>query len=143
MALSERTRKFVMEITRNGTAPEDAAKAVGLPVSSVPEMMNNPAVKREIDLALGAVGIDQNYFANRLKELCEAKNANGFPDWSARAKGVQMLKDISGHDAPKQVNQSTTTYSYEERLLQIASEALPMETVREIDTVINTGQPRK
>lgn len=120
--LSERTRKFVMEITTNGTDPIVAAKSVGMPESAVPAMMNNPAIKREIDTALGVQGLDQTYFASKMRDLCEATNAKGQPDWGARAKGLTMLKDIFGYEAPKQVHQTTTVVTYEERLMMIADE---------------------
>ena len=131
MALSERTRKFVMEITTNGTEPEAAAKLVGLPAQSVPAMMNNPVIRREIDTALGIQGIDQEYFASKMRDLCEATNSKGDPDWGARAKGLVMLKDIMGYEAPKQLQQTTTVVTYEERLLMLANE----ETVTNTDLI--------
>ncbi len=131
MALSERTRKFVMEITTNGTEPEAAAKLVGLPASSVPAMMNNPVIRREIDTALSVQGIDHEYFASKMRDLCEATNSKGDPDWSARAKGLGMLKDILGYEAPKQLQQTTTVVTYEERLLMLANE----ETVTNTDLI--------
>jgi hypothetical protein len=131
--LSERTRKFVMEITTNGTAPEDAAKIAGLPVSAVPAMMNNPIIKREIDTALEAQGVDDTYFASKLRQLCDACNPKGQPDWGARAKGLAMLKEIKGHEAPKKVEQTNTTITYEERLLMIADDSgQGVQKIREI-----------
>jgi hypothetical protein len=98
--------------------PVDAAKAAGLPTAAVPEMMKNPVIRREIESALADDGITPTYFSNKLKELCEASNSKGNPDWSARAKGVSILRDIFGFDAPKKIEQKTTI-SYEERLLMI------------------------
>ena len=133
-AMSERTRKFVMEITQNGSSPPDAAKLVGLPPAAAPALMANQAVKREIDTALGVQGLDQVYFASKMRELCEATNSKGDPDWGARSKGLTMLKDIFGYEAPKQVNQTTTVVTYEERLLMLANEdaAANTEQITEI-----------
>jgi len=128
VALSERTRKFVMEITQHGTEPEAAAKLVGLPVQAVPGMMTNPAIRREIDTALNDQGIDHEYFASKMRDLCEATNSKGDPDWSARAKGLVMLKDVLGYEAPKQVQQTTTVVTYEERLLMLANEETAIDT---------------
>jgi len=118
--LSEKTRKFVMEITTGGSSPEAAAASVGIPQNAIPALMSSPAIRREIDLALGRQGINEDYFSTKLKQLCEAETPKGDPDWSARSKGLTMLKDIYGHDAPKEIKQTTTTITYEERLLQIA-----------------------
>lgn len=120
-----------MEITTNGTEPEAAAKLVGLPAQSVPAMMGNPAIRREIDTALGMQGIDHEYFASKMRDLCEATNSKGAPDWGARAKGLGMLKDVLGYEAPKQLQQTTTVVTYEERLLMLANE----ETVTNTDLI--------
>jgi hypothetical protein len=122
-----------MEIT-SGATPEEAVKLAGLPADSAPALMSNPAVKREIDLALGRQGIDEDYFAGKLKELCEACNSKGDPDWSARSKGLGMLKDIYGHDAPKNAGETKTTWTYEERLLMLANEEVPA-TVRVVQEI--------
>ena len=116
--LSDRTRKFVMHVSTSGMNPIDAAKAAGLPTSAVPAMLKNPVIRREIDAALMDDGLHPTYFANKLKELCEASNSKGLPDWSARAKGLSVLRDVLGYDAPKKIEQKTTI-SYEERLMMI------------------------
>ena len=120
MALTERTRKFVMEITTNGTDPKVAAKSLGIPADSVTLMMKNPTVQREINAALSDQGLDNKYFVSKLRELCEANNGKYQPDWAARKSGLAMLMAVAGHEAPKQVNQTTTVMTYEERLLMIA-----------------------
>jgi len=120
--LTERTRKFVMEIAKNGTSPDNAAKLVGISTNVVPVLMANPIVKREIEVSLDKQGINHKYFASKMVELCEAENSKGEPDWGARAKGLGMLKEILGYEAPKQVQQTTTVVTYEERLLMLANE---------------------
>lgn len=133
VALSERTRKFVMEIT-SGATPEEAIKTAGLPPNSAPELLNNPAIKREIDIALGVQGIDETYFAGKLKDLCEAEDGKGNPVWSARAKGLELVKELLSYAPPKNTGETKTTYTYEERLLMIANEEAPA-TVRIIEGV--------
>jgi hypothetical protein len=120
--LSERTKKFVMEITQNGVPPLPAAKAVGIPEHAVPTLMSHPVVKRDIETSLDGQGLTPAFFSSKMRELCEATTPKGDPDWSARAKGLGMLKDILGYEAPKQVQQTTTVVTYEERLLMIAEE---------------------
>lgn len=132
--ISERSRRFVMEITTQGTSPEDAAKLAGIPETSIPALMNNPAVVREINIALESQGLDRIYFASKLKELCEAVDGKGNPVWAARGKGLDMLKDIYGYEAPKQVQQTTTVVTYEERLLMLANDeaVVNLDTMKEI-----------
>jgi hypothetical protein len=133
LSLSERTRKFVMDITTNGTSPEAAAKAVGFPVSAVPALMSNPSVRRDIDVSLEKQGITPVYFASKLRELCEALTPKGDPDYKVQLSALGMVKDILSYDAPKKVEQTNTTVTYEERLLMISDETgIKTHTIKEI-----------
>jgi hypothetical protein len=124
--LTMRMRKF-SALVAGGNKPKDAATIAGYPEKTAAKtakaLMATDGVKREIDIQMAELGLDERFFAENLKGLimAETKDKEGNPciDFNARGKGLVIMKDIRGFDAPKKTE--TTTVSFEMRLLEIAN----------------------
>ena len=136
--LTMRMRKF-SALVAGGQKPKEAAANAGYlnPTKTAKQLMATDGVKREIDVQLASMGLDEKFFAENLKGLIEAKvvdkegNQVGV-DFNARGKGLVIMKDIKGFDAPKKTE--TTHISFEARLLEIANVSdLSNEEIEAID----------
>ena len=114
-------------LVAGGQKAKDAAVNSGYPEKTAAKtakaLMATDGVKREIDIQLAAMGLDEKFFVTNLKGLIEAETVDkeGRPctDFNARGKGLVIMKDIKGFDAPKKTE--TTHVSFEARLEIIAN----------------------
>jgi hypothetical protein len=129
--LTVRQKKFVAGITE-GKSQTQAAVDAGYSPSTAPQQGNRMLKKAHIREAITDIlerkGLSDDYFADRLKDLCEAAGEKG-PEWSARGRGVEILGKIRGHlDAKLRVTHEDVPQNPEEQaaqLLAIIHEIVP------------------
>jgi len=101
--LTSRQRKFIAAIISGKSQAASAAQAGYAPGSARVQghrLLQNDNVRKALADILTEKGLDDGYFADRLKELCEASGEKG-AEWTARGRGLEILGRVQGHLDPK------------------------------------------
>jgi hypothetical protein len=81
----------------------EAATVAGYrhPETMGPRVLKNPAVRAALEDILDKAGLSDRYLAEKVLALCEAKSVakdgSERPDWTARARGLELLARLRGH----------------------------------------------
>jgi len=97
--LSIRQKKFVNAIVAGESQAAAAVHAGYAPDSARVQghrLLKNDNVRKAITEILTEKGLDDGYFGDRLKELCEASGEKG-AEWTARGRGLEILGRVQGH----------------------------------------------
>jgi len=106
--LSPKQRAFAHAIV-TGETLTGAARLAGYQHPEVigRRLMKNATVQQTITGILDRHGLDDDYLAQKTLDLCEASDQDG-PNWTARARGLELLTRMRGHlKAETQVNVTT------------------------------------
>jgi hypothetical protein len=120
-SLTIRQRTFVDGLV-NGMKQTEAARAAGYAHPDVAGslVLKRPRVQSVLQSALEEVGLDDRYLVKKLRELMEAESTNDkgnvVPNWSARARGLDLLTRIRGLHKPATTD---VELSFEERLARL------------------------
>lgn len=116
--LTPKQRVFVGELVK-GASQTAAAEAAGYkhPHVTGSTVLSAPGVRAALDKAFADRGLDDDFLAQKVYELCCATDDEGAANWVARARGADLLCRIKGAFKPAQVE--TTSVSFEMRLLAI------------------------
>jgi phage terminase small subunit len=145
--LSTKQRKFALAVAE-GESLTSAAVSAGYAEASAhvqgSRLLRNDKVRRAITEVLEEKGLDDGYFSEKLRELCEASGEKG-PEWGARGRGVELLGKVRGHlDAKLRVTHEEVPRNREEQaaqLLAIIHEIVPQLAKGEAPKVIEaTGR---
>lgn len=116
--LTPRQREFTRAVVA-GDTPTTAAQKAGYahPETVGPRMMKHPTIREAITDVLDRHGLTDDYMTVKTLELCEAtspgKDGRMSPDWTARARGLELLARIRGHH---RTNVEVTSMTFEQKV---------------------------
>lgn len=114
-------RQFVKGIAEGMNQTQAALQAgYAHPKVAGSRLMSSPSVKAVIADVLEEHGLDDNFIANCVRELCLAskpgKNGGSVPDWIGRSRGLDILCKIRGTYAAQQTD--INVFSFEQALTE-------------------------
>jgi len=104
--LNTKQRKFIAEVAQGKSGTQAAISAGYAPESAHVQssrLLSNDNVLKSLKEVFVDKGLNEEFLTDRLKELAEAK-ASGKPDWTARARGLDMAFKLRGDYAPLRVD---------------------------------------
>jgi hypothetical protein len=138
--LTVRQARFVAELAK-GKSQRGAAEAAGYTHLSARRgrLLNRTCIREALESELEAQELTPQYLVARIKDLCEAtddrEDGRPTPNWSARAKGAELLMRILGVD--KQTD--TAMPAFEEILSRMLEDAQDFDPGFSVIDVGNSG----